>query len=116
MKLSMRALKDKAPKVRTTPGIDKFLRFVRKVLSVIAITLAIFCALLMVSEVLVYLLDSSAGVGNYIDWTRSLIAPAVLSLIFGVIAFLLNLDRFRKGKADPRPETSLKKLEIPDLD
>ena len=94
--------------------MDKFIGFVRRFLSMIAITLSILCILLTISELFVYLMDQASGVDNYVDWTRSIIAPAVMFGVFGAIALLLNLDRFIKRRGPPKKADM--KLELPDLD
>jgi hypothetical protein len=116
MKLRLDRFKTGIPKMKPSPGVSKVLIFLKKVLSMVAITLSVLCILLAISELFVFWIDSSAGVDNYVDWTRSLIAPIVLSAVFGSIAILLNLDRIFKRKVKADPGANGGKLEILDLD
>lgn len=116
MKLRPDSSKFRIPKLKVSPGSQKVLRFFKRVLSVLAITLSILCVLLSISELLVYWIDASAGIDNYVDWTWSLIAPLILSAVFFVIAVLLNLDRIIKKKSRPSSGAVTGKLELPDLD
>jgi hypothetical protein len=116
MKFNLDRFRARAPMVRFPRGFIKVMRFLKRVFSLVAITLSIICVLLSVSELFVFWIDTSAGVNNYVDWTRSLIAPLVLAAVFGAIAILLNLDIIFKGKGKAQPAAPGGKLEIPDLD
>ncbi len=116
MKLRLDRFRARASTVRAPKGVSKALRFLKRLFSVAAITLSVICVLLSVSELFVFWIDASAGVHNYVDWTRSLIAPLVLSAVFGAIAILLNLDTIFKKKGKAQPPSPSGKLEIPDLD